>query len=326
MAAPLLEIRNLQKRFLVKKSFKEADRVYLKAVDGVDLIMQKGETVGLVGESGCGKSTLGRTILKLHSVSGGQIFYNGTEITNYSVDQMMPYRKKMQLIFQDPFASLNPRKTVFQSVRSPLDIAGDLDREQKRQKVIQMLDVVGMGEKYLNKYPHEMSGGQRQRIVIARALINNPELVVCDEPVSALDVSVRSQVLNLIKDLQEQMNLAYLFISHDLSVVQYICDKVAVMYLGKIVEIADKQDLFAHPLHPYTKALLSAIPVPDIHRKKEEIILEGEVPSPLHPPKGCRFHTRCPYATERCSQEPPQLTSVDGKRKVARWRTPEIKA
>lgn len=324
MAAPLLEIRNLQKRFLVKKSFKEADRVYLKAVDGVDLIMQKGETVGLVGESGCGKSTLGRTILKLHSVSGGQIFYNGTEITNYSVDQMMPYRKKMQLIFQDPFASLNPRKTVFQSVRSPLDIAGDLDREQKRQKVIQMLDVVGMGEKYLNKYPHEMSGGQRQRIVIARALINNPELVVCDEPVSALDVSVRSQALNLIKDLQEQMNLAYLFISHDLSVVQYICDKVAVMYLGKIVEIADKQDLFAHPLHPYTKALLSAIPVPDIHRKKEEIILEGEVPSPLHPPKGCRFHTRCPYATERCSQETPQLQDVDGKRKVACLRYQEI--
>lgn len=324
MAAPLLEIRNLQKNFLVKKTFKRADRVYLKAVDGVDLTMEKGETVGLVGESGCGKSTLGRTILKLHSVSGGQIFYNGTEITNYSVDQMMPYRKKMQLIFQDPFASLNPRKTVFQSVKSPLDIAGELDREQKKQKVIQMLDVVGMGEKYLNKYPHEMSGGQRQRIVIARALINNPELVVCDEPVSALDVSVRSQVLNLIKDLQEQMNLAYLFISHDLSVVQYICDKVAVMYLGKIVEIADKQELFARPLHPYTKALLSAIPVPDIHRKKDEIILEGEVPSPLHPPKGCRFHARCPYATERCSQEMPQLQDVDGKRKVACLRYQEI--
>ena len=324
MAAPLLEIRNLQKNFLVKKTFKRADRVYLKAVDGVDLTMEKGETVGLVGESGCGKSTLGRTILKLHSVSGGQIFYNGTEITNYSVDQMMPYRKKMQLIFQDPFASLNPRKTVFQSVKSPLDIAGELDREQKKQKVIQMLDVVGMGEKYLNKYPHEMSGGQRQRIVIARALINNPELVVCDEPVSALDVSVRSQVLNLIKDLQEQMNLAYLFISHDLSVVQYICDKVAVMYLGKIVEIADKQELFARPLHPYTKALLSAIPVPDIHRKKDEIILEGEVPSPLHPPKECRFHTRCPYATERCSQEMPQLQDVDGKRKVACLRYQEI--
>lgn len=324
MAAPLLEIRNLQKNFLVKKTFKRADRVYLKAVDGVDLTMEKGETVGLVGESGCGKSTLGRTILKLHSVSGGQIFYNGTEITNYSVDQMMPYRKKMQLIFQDPFASLNPRKTVFQSVKSPLDIAGELDREQKKQKVIQMLDVVGMGEKYLNKYPHEMSGGQRQRIVIARALINNPELVVCDEPVSALDVSVRSQVLNLIKDLQEQMNLAYLFISHDLSVVQYICDKVAVMYLGKIVEIADKQELFARPLHPYTKALLSAIPVPDIHRKMDEIILEGEVSSPLHPPKGCRFHARCPYATERCSQEMPQLQDVDGKRKVACLRYQEI--
>jgi peptide/nickel transport system ATP-binding protein/oligopeptide transport system ATP-binding protein len=201
---------------------------------------------------------------------------------------MMEYRRKMQLIFQDPFASLNPRKTIMQSVEAPLDLSHDIPKAERRERVIKMLDVVGLGEKYLNKYPHELSGGQRQRIVIARALINNPEMVVCDEPVSALDVSVRSQVLNLLKDLQEQMNLAYLFISHDLSVVQYICDKVAVMYLGKIVEIANKEDLFTKPLHPYTKALLSAIPVPDIHHKKEEIILEGEVPSPLKPPKGYR--------------------------------------
>ena len=324
MGAPLLEIHDLQKHFLVKKSFSAQNRVYLKAVDGVDLTMEKGETIGLVGESGCGKSTLGRTILKLHSVTGGQIVYEGKDITKYTPDQMMEYRRKMQLIFQDPFASLNPRKTIMQSVEAPLDLSHDIPKAERRERVIKMLDVVGLGEKYLNKYPHELSGGQRQRIVIARALINNPEMVVCDEPVSALDVSVRSQVLNLLKDLQEQMNLAYLFISHDLSVVQYICDKVAVMYLGKIVEIANKEDLFTKPLHPYTKALLSAIPVPDIHHKKEEITLECEVPSPLKPPKGCRFHTRCPYATERCSQEMPQLTDVGGKRKVACLRYQEI--
>ena len=274
MGAPLLEIHDLQKHFLVKKSFSAKNRVYLKAVDGVDLTMEKGETIGLVGESGCGKSTLGRTILKLHSVTGGQILYNGTDITKYSPDQMLEYRKKMQLIFQDPFASLNPRKTIMQSVEAPLDLGHEIPKEERRQRVIKMLGVVGLSEKYLNKYPHELSGGQRQRIVIARALINNPEMVVCDEPVSALDVSVRSQVLNLLKDLQEQMNLAYLFISHDLSVVQYICDKVAVMYLGKIVEIANKEDLFQKPLHPYTKALLSAIPYPDPHYEKQRKRIE----------------------------------------------------
>ena len=271
MGAPLLEIHDLQKHFLVKKSFSAQNRVYLKAVDGVDLTMEKGETIG-------------RTILKLHSVTGGQIVYEGKDITKYTPDQMMEYRRKMQLIFQDPFASLNPRKTIMQSVEAPLDLSHDIPKAERRERVIKMLDVVGLGEKYLNKYPHELSGGQRQRIVIARALINNPEMVVCDEPVSALDVSVRSQVLNLLKDLQEQMNLAYLFISHDLSVVQYICDKVAVMYLGKIVEIANKEDLFTKPLHPYTKALLSAIPVPDIHHKKPKPAEAAErlpLPHPL---------------------------------------------
>lgn len=279
MGAPLLEIHDLQKHFLVKKSFSAQNRVYLKAVDGVDLTMEKGETIGLVGESGCGKSTLGRTILKLHSVTGGQIVYEGKDITKYTPDQMMEYRRKMQLIFQDPFASLNPRKTIMQSVEAPLDLSHDIPKAERRERVIKMLDVVGLGEKYLNKYPHELSGGQRQRIVIARALINNPEMVVCDEPVSALDVSVRSQVLNLLKDLQEQMNLAYLFISHDLSVVQYICDKVAVMYLGKIVEIANKEDLFTKPLHPYTKALLSAVPIPDpgLEKKKKLLVYDPSV-------------------------------------------------
>ena len=294
MGAPLLEIHDLQKHFLVKKSFSAQNRVYLKAVDGVDLTMEKGETIGLVGESGCGKSTLGRTILKLHSVTGGQIVYEGKDITKYTLDQMMEYRRKMQLIFQDPFASLNPRKTIMQSVEAPLDLSHDIPKAERRERVIKMLDVVGLGEKYLNKYPHELSGGQRQRIVIARALINNPEMVVCDEPVSALDVSVRSQVLNLLKDLQEQMNLAYLFISHDLSVVQYICDKVAVMYLGKIVEIANKEDLFTKPLHPYTKALLSAAPRVGQFGRRDRIILEGDIPSPADPPSGCRFRTRCP--------------------------------
>lgn len=306
MGAPLLEIHDLQKHFLVKKSFSAQNRVYLKAVDGVDLTMEKGETIGLVGESGCGKSTLGRTILKLHSVTGGQIVYEGKDITKYTPDQMMEYRRKMQLIFQDPFASLNPRKTIMQSVEAPLDLSHDIPKAERRERVIKMLDVVGLGEKYLNKYPHELSGGQRQRIVIARALINNPEMVVCDEPVSALDVSVRSQVLNLLKDLQEQMNLAYLFISHDLSVVQYICDKVAVMYLGKIVEIANKEDLFTKPLHPYTKALLSAIPSTDIHHPTKRMILKGEITSPINPKPGCRFAARCPYATEACRQPQKQ--------------------
>lgn len=306
MGAPLLEIHDLQKHFLVKKSFSAQNRVYLKAVDGVDLTMEKGETIGLVGESGCGKSTLGRTILKLHSVTGGQIVYEGKDITKYTPDQMMEYRRKMQLIFQDPFASLNPRKTIMQSVEAPLDLSHDIPKAERRERVIKMLDVVGLGEKYLNKYPHELSGGQRQRIVIARALINNPEMVVCDEPVSALDVSVRSQVLNLLKDLQEQMNLAYLFISHDLSVVQYICDKVAVMYLGKIVEIANKEDLFTKPLHPYTKALLSAIPSVDIHHPNKREILKGEITSPIDPKPGCRFAARCPFATEACHQPQKQ--------------------
>lgn len=317
MSAPLLEIRNVKKYFPVKK-VRHGEDIVVKAVDQIDLTVNQGEIIGLVGESGCGKSTLGKTILKLHDITDGQILFHGEDITHYSENQMRPLREKIQMIFQDPYASLNPKKKIVQSVMAPLNVSGRYSKEEKLKKVIDILNEVGLGEKYLEKYPHEMSGGQRQRVVIARALINNPELVICDEPVSALDVSVRSQVLNLLKDLQKERNLTYIFISHDLSVVEYLCDKVAVMYLGRIMEFADKKHLYGNPLHPYTKALLSAIPVPDIHAKKDEIILEGEVPSPLNPPKGCLFSTRCAYATEKCHQEAPKLTEIkdaDGTRR-----------
>lgn len=309
MAAPLLEIRNVKKYYPVKK-VRNGEDISVKAVDQIDLTVNQGEIVGLVGESGCGKSTLGKTILKLHDITGGQILFHGEDITNYTEKQMRPLREKIQIIFQDPYASLNPKKKVVQSVMTPLDVSGKYTKEEKLKKVIDILNEVGLSEKFLEKYPHEMSGGQRQRVVIARALINDPELVICDEPVSALDVSVRSQVLNLLKDLQKERNLTYIFISHDLSVVEYLCDRVAVMYLGRIMELADKKQLYGNPLHPYTRALLSAIPVPDIHVKKDEIILQGEVPSPLNPPKGCLFSTRCAYATERCHKEAPKLVEL----------------
>lgn len=309
MAAPLLEIRNVKKYYPVKK-VRNGEDISVKAVDQIDLTVNQGEIVGLVGESGCGKSTLGKTILKLHDITGGQILFHGEDITNYTEKQMRPLREKIQIIFQDPYASLNPKKKVVQSVMTPLDVSGKYTKEENLKKVIDILNEVGLSEKFLEKYPHEMSGGQRQRVVIARALINDPELVICDEPVSALDVSVRSQVLNLLKDLQKERNLTYIFISHDLSVVEYLCDRVAVMYLGRIMELADKKQLYGNPLHPYTRALLSAIPVPDIHAKKDEIILQGEVPSPLNPPKGCLFSTRCAYATERCHKEAPKLVEL----------------
>ena len=309
MAAPLLEIRNVKKYYPVKK-VRNGEDISVKAVDQIDLTVNQGEIVGLVGESGCGKSTLGKTILKLHDITGGQILFHGEDITNYTEKQMRPLREKIQIIFQDPYASLNPKKKVVQSVMTPLDVSGKYTKEEKLKKVIDILNEVGLSEKFLEKYPHEMSGGQRQRVVIARALINDPELVICDEPVSALDVSVRSQVLNLLKDLHKERNLTYIFISHDLSVVEYLCDRVAVMYLGRIMELADKKQLYGNPLHPYTRALLSAIPVPDIHAKKDESILQGEVPSPLNPPKGCLFSTRCAYATERCHKEAPKLVEL----------------
>ena len=320
----LLEVRDLKKYFPIKGGLFNKVVGQVRAVDGISFKLKRGTTMGLVGESGCGKSTAGRTILRLLERTSGEILFNGTDIGTLTKKQLRAIRPKIQIIFQDPYSSLSPRLPVGEIIGEAVREHGIVAKEDYDDYLDTIMSECGLQPFHKDRYPHEFSGGQRQRICIARALALNPSFVVCDEPVSALDVSVRSQVLNLLKDLQEQMNLAYLFISHDLSVVQYICDKVAVMYLGKIVEIANKEDLFTKPLHPYTKALLSAIPVPDIHHKKEEIILEGEVPSPLKPPKGCRFHTRCPYATERCSQEMPQLTDVGGKRKVACLRYQEI--
>ena len=277
----------------------------------------KGETLGLVGESGCGKSTLGRTILKLIPMTSGQVIYNGEDIAAYDKKQMWEMRKRMQIIFQDPYSSLNPRMTVYDLVSAPLEVYGIGSAAERKEMVISILNDVGLDKQYLNRFPHEFSGGQRQRIGIARALILNPEFVVCDEAVSALDVSVRAQVLNLMKKMQQKRNLTYLFISHDLSVVRHVSDRVAVMYLGSVVEIADKQDLYGAPLHPYTRALLSAIPIPDANRKRNRIILEGDVPSAYNPPSGCKFHTRCPYATDRCREEVPALRDMGGGHSVA---------
>lgn len=313
----LLDVVDLKKYYPVNKTIIKEKRKYLKAVDGINLRIYKGETVGLVGESGCGKSTLGRTILKLHQLTDGAIWYKGNQIESYGFEDMRELRKDMQMIFQDPFASLNPRMTIFDAVKAPLDVFKIGTNEERTDRVKKLLNYVGLGENHIYKYPHEMSGGQRQRVVIARAVISNPEFIVCDEPVSALDVSVRSQVLNLMKDMQENMQLSYLFISHDLSVVRYLCDRIAVMYLGRIVEIASKKELFENPIHPYTKALISAIPIPDVKVKTKRIILKGDVPSPIDPPTGCRFHTRCPYATKECAEVMPELKEINSQHQVA---------
>ena len=290
----LLETKDLRKYFSGKKGLFNLNPPVVKAVDDINLKIHKGETLGLVGESGCGKSTLGRTILKLIPMTSGQVIYNGEDIAAYDKKQMWEMRKRMQIIFQDPYSSLNPRMTVYDLVSAPLEVYGIGSAAERKEMVISILNDVGLDKQYLNRFPHEFSGGQRQRIGIARALILNPEFVVCDEAVSALDVSVRAQVLNLMKKMQQKRNLTYLFISHDLSVVRHVSDRVAVMYLGSVVEIADKQDLYGAPLHPYTRALLSAIPIPDANRKRNRIILEGDVPSAYNPPSGCKFHTRCP--------------------------------
>jgi len=308
----LLEVKNLKKYFPVSNGFLKREIQYLKAVDDVNFYIKKGETFGLVGESGCGKSTTGRTIIRLYDVTDGEIIFDGAEIGKLKEKQLKPFRKRMQMIFQDPYASLNSRMTVGDIIVEPLDIH-NIARGKERQDIIyDLLEKVGLNKEHANRYPHEFSGGQRQRIGIARALAVKPDFIICDEPISALDVSIQAQVVNMLEDLQEEMGLTYLFIAHDLSMVKHISDRIGVMYLGKLVEVADSDELYSNPLHPYTQALLSAIPIPDpkVTRSKQRIILEGDVPSPINPPRGCKFRTRCRYATEKCKEVEPELVDI----------------
>lgn len=308
MSQKLVEVKNLKQYFHAGGTvFKPK---FIKAVDDVSLYINKGETLGLVGESGCGKTSFGRTVLRLYEPTSGKIYFDGEDITHVN---MLPYRRKMQIVFQDPYASLNPRMTVGDIVGEAIDIHKLApDRKTRRDKIITMLERVGLNSEHANRYPHEFSGGQRQRIGIARALAVDPEFIVCDEPVSALDVSIQAQVVNMFEELQEEMGLTYLFIAHDLSVVKHISHRIGVMYLGKLVELADNNELIFHSVHPYTRSLISAIPVPDPaqSRKKKRIILEGDVPSPLNPPSGCRFRTRCRYATKLCEEQEPEFREV----------------
>ena len=301
----LLEVRHLRKAFPIEKTLTGKVTRELVAVDDISFKLNKGETLGIVGESGCGKTTMGRTILKLHQPTGGQIFFGGDDIASYSDAQMRKIRTKMQIIFQDPYSSLPPRSTVGDILSEPVLVHGIVPKNEVKDYVMDLMEKCGLRDYYYERYPHEFSGGQRQRICIARALAVNPELVVCDEPVSALDVSIQAQIINLLKDLQRSMGLTYLFISHDLSVVKFISDKIGVMYLGAMMEFGKKEDIFGNPLHPYTKALFSAIPNPNPDVKMNRIVLNGDIPSPANPPKGCRFHTRCPYAKEICRHVTP---------------------
>lgn len=311
MAEVLLEVKNLKKYYVLKSGFFGRGKRTVKAVDGINLTVNEGEILGIVGESGCGKSTLGRSILRLIEPTDGQVIFEGENIRELKKEEMRLKRKEMQIIFQDPGASLNPRMTVGEIIGEPIDIFNTAQGESKEEMIYRLMDLVGLNRSYTQRFPHEFSGGQRQRIGIARALAAKPKLVICDEPVSALDVSVRAQVLNLMRDLKERMNLTYLFISHDLSVVHHICDRVAVMYLGRIVEIANKEQLYKNPIHPYTKALLSAIPIPEPDLKRDRIIIQGDVPNPAAPPPGCHFHKRCPYAKPECSEVMPEYVEVE---------------
>ena len=316
-AEPLLKVEQLKKHFTSQKKFLGGEPKTVKAVDGVTFDIMPGETLGVVGESGCGKYTLGRAILRLHEPDGGSLTYKGVDLLALDAREMREYRRKMQIIFQDPYASLNPRMTVKELICASLDVFHIGTKEERTDRVLDIMEKVGLQPECLNRYPHEFSGGQRQRIMIARALVLNPEFVIGDEPVSALDVSVRAQVLNLMRDLQHELSLTYLFISHDLSVVRYLCDRVMVMYVGKAVEIATKEELYGHAQHPYTQALLSSIPIPDVDAPAQRIRLTGDVPSPFNPPSGCRFHTRCRYATQRCRECEPELHDVGGGHMVA---------
>lgn len=308
MSTPLLKVENLTKSFPIYGGLFSREVASVKAVQGISFDLNKGETLGLVGESGCGKSTLGRCLIRLHDTTSGKISYNGKDITHIQGEELREMRKKMQIIFQDPFASLNPRMTIGAILEEPLIIHNLYGSAKDRlNRIHELIDLVGLRREHLNRYPHEFSGGQRQRVGIARALAVNPELIVCDEPVSALDVSIQAQVINLLMELQQKLGLTYIFIAHDLKVVEHVSTKVAVMYLGKIVEMAEAEELYRNPKHPYTKALMSAIPVPDPRRHDERIILTGDVPSPINPPTGCHFHPRCPMAIDDCKTIVPPL-------------------
>ena len=307
----LLEVRHLRKSFPIKKSMTGKVLQELVAVDDVSFTLKRGETLGIVGESGCGKTTMGRTILKLHPSNGGQIIFDGQDITNLKSSQMREIRRQMQIIFQDPYSSLPPRSTVGGILSEPVNVHHIVPKSEVKNYVLELMEKCGLRDYYYERYPHEFSGGQRQRICIARALSVNPKLVICDEPVSALDVSIQAQIINLLKSLQESMGLTYLFISHDLSVVKFISDKIGVMYLGSMMEFGRKEDIFSNPLHPYTKALFSAIPNPNPDVKMNRMVLKGDIPSPANPPKGCRFHTRCPYAKEICKHVVPEYKEYE---------------
>jgi oligopeptide transport system ATP-binding protein len=314
---PLLDVKHLKKHFPIKGGVFSKTIGYVYAVDDINFTLEKGETLGLVGESGCGKSTTGRTILRLIEPTDGAIYFEGQDITGLDKGAMRALRREMQIIFQDPYASLNPRMTIGSIIGEPLEIHKIARGSEKGERVASLLQKVGLRAEDMRKYPHEFSGGQRQRIGIARALALNPKLIVCDEPVSALDVSIQAQVINLLEDLQAEFGLSYLFIAHNLNVVEHISDRVAVMYLGQIVELASDEELYKNPQHPYTEALLSAVPIPDPTVKKKRIILEGDVPSPINPPRGCHFHTRCMYKEKICEEVEPEFKNIGGGHWVA---------
>lgn len=312
MNSNLIEVNNLRKYFLAKRSLIIKKNKYLKAVDDVSFYIKEGETFGLVGESGCGKSTTGRSIIRLFDVTGGEILYKGKDIAKLNERELKPYRRKMQVIFQDPYASLNPTLTVENLVAEPLDVYNIGDKKERKERVLALLEKVGLGKEHMDRYPHEFSGGQRQRIGIARALSIEPEFILCDEPISALDVSIQAQIVNMLEDLQEEMGLTYLFIAHDLSMVRHISHRIGVMYLGKLIETGSSDEIYEHPVHPYTQALLSSIlePDPKMAMEKPIKVLEGDVPSPLNPPRGCKFVTRCKYAIKKCHEEEPILQEI----------------
>jgi len=325
----LLEVKGLKKYFPIRKGFFKSLAGYVKAVDGVDFFIREGETMGLVGESGCGKTTTGRTILRAYEPTDGEVWFKDRNLGRVNIpdldkQQIKSLRQNMQMIFQDPYSSLNPRMTLLQIVGEPLLVNGVAKGSELKDRVAELLRVVGLRPEYMIRYPHAFSGGQRQRIGVARALALNPQLIVCDEPVSALDVSVQAQVLNLLQDLQEEFHLTYLFVAHDLSVIEHISDRVSVMYVGKLVEMADAEELFATPLHPYTEALMSAVPKPDPRYKAERIILEGDVADPANPPSGCYFHPRCRYAIDICKTQEPNLRELQPDHYVSCHRAEEL--